>query len=61
LASEADPVSVSTPDVAFQDPVMPLASEKARTSSADWKPEEIATDADSMLTSSASTSVMVRL
>ena len=33
---------------------MPLALEKARTSSADWKPEEMVTVADSMLVSSAS-------
>ena len=37
---------------------MPLASVKARTSSEDWKPEEMVTVADSMLVSSAS--VMVR-
>ena len=31
---------------------MPLALEKARTSSADWNPEEMVTVADSMLVSS---------
>ena len=49
---------VRTPVDAFQEPEMPLALEKARTSSADWKPEEMVTVADSMLVSSAS--VMVR-
>ena len=43
---------------AFQEPVISVVLEKARTSSADWKPEEMVTVADSMLVSS--TSVMVR-
>ena len=51
-----DPVSVRTPVVpdASQDPVIDEVSVKARTSSADWKPEEMVTVADSMLVSSAS-------
>ena len=44
---------------AFQEPVMPLPSVNARTSSADWKPEEIVIVADSMLVSSKS--VIVKL
>ena len=49
---------VRTPVDAFQEPVIEEVSEKARTSSADWKPEEMVMVADSMLVSSAS--VMVR-
>ena len=50
----SEPVRVRTPEDAFQEPVMAEVSEKARTSSADWKPEEMVTVADSMLVSSAS-------
>ena len=53
----AVPVRVRTPVEAFQEPEMPLASEKARTSSEDWKPEEMVTVADSRLVSSTSASV----
>ena len=48
------PESVRTPVDAFQEPVMPLPFVNARTSSADWKPEEIVTVADSKLVSSES-------
>ena len=54
----SEPVRVKTPVEAFQEPVIAEVSEKARTSSADWKPEEMVTVADSMLVSSAS--VIVR-
>ena len=54
----AVPVRVRTPVDASQEPVIAEVLEKARTSSADWKPEEMVTVADSMLESSAS--VMVR-
>ena len=48
------PVSVRTPVLASHEPVIDEVSEKARTSSADWKPEEMVTVADSMLVSSSS-------
>ena len=54
----AVPVRVRTPVDASQEPVIAEVLEKARTSSADWKPEEMVTVADSMLESSIS--VMVR-
>ena len=54
----AVPVRVRTPMDGFQEPVMSVASVNARTSAADWKPEDMVMVADSMLVSSAS--VMVR-
>ena len=58
MARVSEPERVRTPVDAFQEPVIAEVSEKARTSSADWKPEKMVTVADSMLVSSAS--VMVR-
>ena len=49
---------VRTPVDAFQEPVISGVLEKARTSSADWKPLEMVTMASWMLVSSSS--VMVR-
>ena len=51
----AVPVRVRTPVDASQEPVMPLASEKARTSSEETNvPPEMETVADSRLVSSTS-------
>ena len=53
----AVPVRVRTPVDAFQEPEISVVSEKARTSSEDWKPEEMVTVADSRLVSSTSARV----
>ena len=54
MARVSEPERVKTPVDAFQEPVMAEVLLKLRTSSADWKPEEMVTVADSMLVSSSS-------
>ena len=53
----AVPVRVRTPVAEFQEPEISEVSEKARTSSEDWKPEEMVTVADARFVSSTSARV----